>query len=298
MTASSGSDKSKGRDKTPIQVPGKEALRPPLPKRFYKLATISAATTSPSPLVGEGRRGGDRRTSTDLDAPPPDLRHEGGGVGARFQILLDSRPVKTPKKLALAVPAEALAAAIAAEWNAQGSHIDPDTMPLTRLANTAIDAVAAAMPEVAADIVQYCGSDLLCYRAEAPVPLVRAQAEHWDPVLAWAKSSLGTTFKIAKGLMPVVQPKAALDKIAAALKPYDAFSLSALHVMTTLTGSGLLALAHAKGHLTLEDTWAAAHVDDDFQTKHWGTDSEAEARRQRRFAEFQAASRFFSLGAR
>ena len=125
-------------------------------------------------------------------------------------------------------------------------HIDPAAMPLTRLANSAIDGVRGREAEVRADIARYAGSDLLCYRAFEPEGLVRRQAEMWDPVLGWARDALGARFAVAEGLMPVAQPDAAISAIAATLEGFDAFGLAALHVMTTLTGSALLALAHAR----------------------------------------------------
>lgn len=212
-----------------------------------------------------------------------------------FRVLLDGRAVKTPAKRLLTLPTEALAAGVAAEWEAQGERIDPATMPFTRFANTAIDSVADALDAVAADIAAYASSDLLCYRAEGPAELAAAQSERWDPILAWARQSLGAQFRLAIGVMPVAQSPDALARVAAALHPYDAFRLTALHVITTLTGSALLALAHARGRLSLDDAWLAAHVDENYQLAHWGDDFEAAERRKARRAEFEAASRF--LGA-
>jgi chaperone required for assembly of F1-ATPase len=148
---------------------------------------------------------------------------------------------------------------------------------------------------VRADIVKYAGSDVLCYRASEPEGLVRRQAEMWDPVLGWARDALGARFAVAQGLMPVAQPETATSAIAAALEGFDAFGLAALHVMTTLTGSALLALAQARGLLTAEQAWTAAHVDEDWQIGNWREDAEAAARRQRRWAEMQAAGRMLAL---
>lgn len=217
------------------------------------------------------------------------------GDGAFFQILLDGRAVKTPAKRALMLPTRALAEAIAGEWTAQDKLINPATMPLTRFANTAIDAVSETLDEVAADIVAYAGRDLLCYRAEAPSDLVCAQAAKWDPVIAWADKSLQARLRVVPGIMPVDQPSAALKAVAAALQPHDAFRLTALHVMTTLTGSALLGVAHARGVISADDAWAAAHVDEDYQIALWGEDYEASDRRHRRTTEFFAACRMLEL---
>ena len=203
--------------------------------------------------------------------------------------------MRTPAKALLALPTRALAEAVAGEWAAQQEQIDPATMPLTRLANSAIDGVRGREAQVRADIVRYAASDLLCYRASEPEGLVRRQAEMWDPVLGWAREALGAPLKVAQGLMPVAQPGAAISAIAATLEGFDAFGLAALHVMTTLTGAALLALAHARGRLTAEQAWMAAHVDEDWQVARWGEDAEAAQRRQRRWSEMQAASRMLAL---
>jgi len=247
-----------GEGDKPAKVPGKERLSAPLPKRFYTAVTVAPAA---------------------------------GG----YAILLDGKPVRTPRKLPLVVPTRPLAEAIAEEWAAQKERIDPASMPLSKLAITAIDGVAAHMADVAADIVKFAGSDLLCYRAEEPEALAVLQAAAWDPILRWAEAELGAHFTTAKGIMPVEQRPEALDRVAAAVAPFGAMALTALHVMTTLTGSAILALAHASGRLSLEEAWTAAHVDEDWQVSRWGIDVEAAARRARRWAEMQAASRFLKL---
>ena len=218
-----------------------------------------------------------------------------GEAEPAFRILLDGKPIRTPAKAELAVPTQALADAIAAEWAAQGDHIDAATMPLTRLANSAIDGVAPRLAQVRADIVAFAGNDLLCYRADGPEPLVQGQSAQWDPILGWSRKALGVRFEVATGLMPIPQPEQATAAVAASLDGLDAFRLAALHVMTTLMGSALLALAHARGLLTAEAAWAAAHVDEDFQISQWGEDAEAAARRGRRWAEMRAASRMLTL---
>ena len=162
-------------------------------------------------------------------------------------------------------------------------------MPLTRIANTAIEAVSDNMQAVAGDIVAFAGSDLLCYRAAGPEALVARQAKAWDPIIQWAATDLGARFILAEGVMPVEQPRAALDRVAEAIQPLNPFQLSGLHVVTTLTGSALLALAVLKERLTPDEAWAAAHVDEDYQIELWGADAEAEDRRAYRWQEMQAA---------
>lgn len=217
------------------------------------------------------------------------------GAPPTWRVLLDGKPVRTPARREMAVPARALAEALAAEWEAQGERIDPATMPLTRLVNSALDGVAGREAEVRADIARYAADDLLCYRAETPAGLVRRQRHTWDPILAWARSELDAHLVTGQGIVPVTQPQAAIAAIAGALAELDALALAAHHVMTTLTGSALLALAHARGDVTAEEAWAAAHVDEDWQIGQWGEDAEAKARRRRRWLEMQAASRLLRL---
>lgn len=229
------------------------AQRVVLPKRFY-----AAATSAP---------------------------RDGG-----FAVLLDSRPVRTPAKKLLVVPSERLAAALAEEWAAQKDTINPATMPLTRLVNSALDGVTGREAEVRAEIVKYAGGDMLFYRADGPASLVASQARHWDSVIAWAERFVGGRFVLAEGIMPVSQPATTLEKFAARIADLPALPLAGLHVITTLTGSALLALAHAEQHFDAAAVWAAAHVDEDHQIEKWGADEEAEARRANRWRDMQAAS--------
>jgi chaperone required for assembly of F1-ATPase len=148
---------------------------------------------------------------------------------------------------------------------------------------------------VIGDILSYAGSDLLCYRAEGPRGLIEAQAAHWDPVLAWAKSALGAPFVLAEGIVHVAQPRASLDRLREALEGHGPFCLAALHVMTGLTGSALLALAAALGRMTPEEAWKAAHVDEDWQIAQWGEDAEAASRRSARRRDYDAAARALAL---
>ncbi|MGO4717273.1 ATP12 family chaperone protein [Bradyrhizobium sp. 2TAF24] len=204
-------------------------------------------------------------------------------------VVLDGRTIRTPAKQPLVAPSQVIAAAIAAEWDAQQDVIDPSSMPLTRLANSVIDGVAPRAAEVADDIAKYFGTDALFYRADHPQALVARQAEHWDPVLFWAAEELGAHFILAEGIMHVRQPDAALAAARAAL-PQDAWRLGALHVVTTLTGSALLALALLRGRLDAEAVWTAAHVDEDWNIAQWGADEEVISRRAARQIDFRAAA--------
>ena len=215
----------------------------------------------------------------------------------RFVLTLDGRPARTPGRQPLAMPTRALAEALAQEWGAQVEDIDPATMPITRITYAAIDAVANEMAGVRADIVKYAGSDLLCYRAGNPQGLVDLQAKHWDPVLDWARQEMSARFILAEGVMFVAQPEPAIAAIQSEVESLtDPLQLAAVHVITTLTGSALLALAVRRGRLSPQEAWAAAHVDEDFQIRHWGEDGEARARRDRRWLDMQAAARIIREG--
>jgi chaperone required for assembly of F1-ATPase len=211
-----------------------------------------------------------------------------------FTVHLDGRRARTPGRAGLVIPSEALAESVAAEWDAQAEEINVATMPLTRLANTAIDGVAARMAEVRADIVAYAGSDLLCYRAEHPDGLVASQREAWDHVLGWSEARFGAALVTTQGIMPVAQSDEELAKLDRALAEEPVFPLTAMHIMTTLTGSALLALAVRHGYLDAPAAWAAAHVDEDWQITLWGEDAEATARREARWQEMSAASQIIT----
>jgi chaperone required for assembly of F1-ATPase len=210
-------------------------------------------------------------------------------VADGYAVRLDDKPICTPARRMLAAPTLALAEAIAADWQAQKDVIDPAKMPLTRLANAIIDGVVDAPQPVAAEIAKYLASDLLLYRAGAPPGLVERQAHHWDPILAWARQALGADFKLGEGVVHVAQPEAALAAARAAI-PLEPWRLGAVHAMTTLTGSALIALAMARGALSADAAWQAAHVDEDWNMAQWGRDEMAAARQEFRFAEFQAAA--------
>lgn len=216
-------------------------------------------------------------------------------AGEGFRILLDGRPVKTPGKRELWLPTPALAEAVAAEWRAQETHLDPATMPVTRIANSVIDAVTDRRGEVAEDAVKYAGSDLLCYRADGPDRLVARQCEGWDPLLDWIEETHGVRLLVAEGVMHVAQDGDALRALRAHVDALDPWTLAALHVSTTLTGSFVIALALIERRLTPDAAWDLAHLDETWNAELWGRDVEAEARLVHRRREFDAATRFAGL---
>lgn len=210
-------------------------------------------------------------------------------VADGFAVRLDGRAVHTPARRALIAPSQAVAEAISAEWEAQTKVIDPLAMPLTRLANSIVDGVADRAREVADDIVKYLGTDALFYRAEHPEALVARQGAQWDPLLFWAAEQFGAHFILAQGVVHVRQPEQALAAARAAL-PDDSWRLGALHAVTTLTGSALLALALLHGRLSADAAWSAAHLDEDWNAEQWGIDEEAADRRAARRRDFDAAA--------
>lgn len=209
---------------------------------------------------------------------------------AGFSVLLDGRPIKTPARAQVAVPARALAEALAEEWAAQGKEIDPATMPMTRLVNSALDGVARDPEPVREEFVRFSGSDLLCYRADSPQELVTRQTEAWDPILAWANEHFQIRLHIMQGLMPVEQPEESLAAMARVVGDVDPLSLAALHSMTTLLGSALLGLAVFKGRLSADEAWRAAHIDEDWNIELWGEDFEAQDRRAYRYEDMKVAA--------
>jgi chaperone required for assembly of F1-ATPase len=201
--------------------------------------------------------------------------------GSGHAVHLDGRPLRTPGKLVLVLPTPQMAEAIASEWSAQDATIDPMSMPLNRLVNSVRDQVEGREPEVRADI--------------GPAELVALQAAAWDPLLDWARESLGADLAVCSGLMPVDQTAASRAAIEAAVAKLDSFRLASAHVMTTLLGSVILMLATEAGRLTPDEAWKAAHIDEDWQISQWGEDAEAARRQKNRKTEFLAAVRLSRL---
>lgn len=228
-------------------------MRQPLPKRFYTQVSVAPV--------------------------------EGG-----YGVHLDGRPVRTPGRGPVAVKTEAAARLLADEFDAQATEINPVRMPVTRLVNTVIDGVSREPDAVAEDILRYASTDLLCYRADSPERLVELQAQAWDPILDWARNRLGARLFLAEGVMHVEQPREAIASIGVHLRlDSDPFRLGCLHVMTTLTGSALLALAVDAGEIDSETAWTLAHVDEDWTISQWGEDAEAAAARANRRRDMRAA---------
>ena len=238
-------------------VQGKRSARS-LPQRFYKVVSIA-------------------------------------GERPELAIHLDGRPIRTPLKRTFEVPSRDLAEAIALEWQAQENVIDPSTMPLTKLANTAIDRVNIDRARIIEEIVGFAGSDLVCYRADEPIALRERQAAAWDPVLAWVERELDAKFETTTGILFRDQSRDALNAMRAYLRERSSWEMTSIHNLTTLTGSALVSLMVAARALSGEAAWIAAHIDEDWQVEHWGADAEAQARRIARRREFDAALRFLAL---
>jgi len=212
-----------------------------------------------------------------------------------YSILLDDRVVKTPGKQGLILPTGAFAEAVANEWRAQDADINPDTMPISKLANTAIDRVKPRFGEVAREIANFAGTDLLCYRASEPADLVAKQVEKWDPYLVWAKGTLNAPLETTTGIMPIQQDQTTLATLAAEVFSHDYNELTALHEFTNGLGSIVLALAYLKGFAPFDDVWQASILDQTVQEEAWGIDYEAVEKKENLLADLTSACRFLSL---
>ncbi|TDH36147.1 ATPase [Pseudohoeflea suaedae] len=207
-----------------------------------------------------------------------------------FLILLDGRELKTPSRGLFHLPSRDLADAVAEEWDAQTTRIDPGAMPLTRILNTALDGVVHVKDEVRQEILAYGGTDLLCYRADSPEGLVAAQNKKWNPFLAWMEQTHGARFQLAEGVMHVEQSEETRSILAGLVAARDsAIVLAALHVATSLTGSLVMPLAILEGAAEPDEVWSATHVDEDWNISQWGEDAEATRRRNARRHEFDMA---------
>jgi chaperone required for assembly of F1-ATPase len=217
------------------------------------------------------------------------------GTSAPFSVTLDELPLRTPLKRPLDLPTQALAQAVAGEWEMQAEKIEPHTMPLTRLANTALDRVAPDLDRIIGEIVDFAGSDLVCYRAEKPQGLIERQARAWQPVLDWARQALGAEFQPTEGVVHIPQPDVSLRATQDYLARKSPWTLTAIHNATTLTGSALIAAMACDKAIPASEAWAAAHVDEDWQIEHWGWDEEARHRRNHRKREFDICLHFCEL---
>jgi chaperone required for assembly of F1-ATPase len=212
-----------------------------------------------------------------------------------WSVELDGRPIRTPARKLLVVPTEALAKAIASEWSAVGETVDPRAMPLTGLANAALDRVAPDKATFAASLAKYAEADLACYRADTPRKLVELQAEQWDALLSWARRRFDVDFVTTAGITHVQQPQATVDRLSHAVAALDHFRLAALSPLITTGGSLIAALAVLEGGFTPDQAWDAVSVDDRWQLEQWGSDAEAEAALENRRADFMAAAHFLEL---
>ncbi|UYY79121.1 ATP12 family chaperone protein [Sphingomonas sp. R1] len=210
-------------------------------------------------------------------------------------IELDGRPVRTPARALLTLPTPQLAEAVAEEWRSVGDELDPRAMPLTGLANAAIDQIAPNPAPFAADLARYGESDLLCYRAEMPEPLVERQAAQWDPLLDWARTRYDAHFETTAGIMHRPQPPATIARLQEVVAALDPFRLAALSPVVTISGSLVAALALLEGAADRDTVWRAAQLDEDWQAEQWGEDELATRARNVRRADFDAAVRFLSL---
>lgn len=212
-----------------------------------------------------------------------------------FTVLLDNRSIKTPAGALLVAPTRQLAEAIAAEWRGQGEKLNPETMPLTKALNTALDRISVDRNAIVADLAKYASADLLCYRAESPAELTRRQTSAWDPWLDWAAKSFGARLSVTTGVTHIPQPQDALERLHAAIAAHDDHRLVVLHTGITITGSSVLGLAFTAKAITAADAFAVAQVDETYQAELWGRDAEAEKARAQRLTDLTAAEAYLSL---
>lgn len=216
-------------------------------------------------------------------------------VKAGWQVLLDGRPVRTPAKAQLAMPTRALARAVAEEWDAQETEVDPNAMPLTRAVNAAVDKVVPQHHDVAAMLAAYGATDLLCYRATEPAALHDRQRAAWDPLLDWAAEHCGGRLHTGQGIVPIAQPEAATAALGAPLFEADAFRLTALHDLVTVSGSLVLALAVDAGRIDADEAHRLSRIDEDWQIEQWGDDDEALKASESKRAQLRVAELLLSL---
>lgn len=195
--------------------------------------------------------------------------------GDGLTVTLDGHTIRTPSKADLIVPTRALADAIAEEWSKQEGEIDPLTMPTTRAANAALDKVANNRDAVIEMLVEYGDTDLILYRAERPPELQKRQTEKWDDLVAWAQGQFGISLTATAGIMPIEQSADCLDAYRRYLQAFDAFQLTGVHDLITLSGSFVIGAAVAENHLSVSEAWLAARVDEQWQQEQWGEDEDA-----------------------
>ncbi|BAI72753.1 chaperone required for the assembly of the mitochondrial F1-ATPase [Azospirillum sp. B510] len=224
--------------------------------------------------------------------------YKAAGVGETeggFQVELDGRPVRSPAKAPLVLPSRPLAQGVADEWAAQGERIDAHSMPLMQLSSTAIDLIPAKRPDIVGAVSAYAGTDLLCYRAEHPQPLVERQARLWQPLLDWAALAYDAPLHVCIGLMPKPQPEEALAALRRVVERTDDWTLAALQTATGVCGSIIVALALLEGRLGAEEAFEVSQLDETYQIEQWGEDAEATKRRANVRAEIAACRRFVDL---
>ncbi|MGZ2412625.1 chaperone required for assembly of F1-ATPase [Sphingomonas sp. F9_3S_D5_B_2] len=218
---------------------------------------------------------------------------EHGGDG--WSVRLDGRPVRTPARASLSVPTEQLARGIADEWAGVEEKMEPGAMPLTGLANAAIDRVQPDRQAFASSLAGYGEADLTCYRAEAPRALAERQAEVWDPLLAWARRRYDVDFCTTAGIVHVPQPTATVNRLAHTVAALDPFQLAGLSPLVTIGGSLIAGLAVLEKAVSVAQAWEAVSVDERWQLDQWGADAEAEVALENRHRDFIAAAHFLEL---
>lgn len=216
-------------------------------------------------------------------------------VDGGYHITLDAKAIRTPGGETVLVQNRALAEALAAEWDAQKTHIEFSRMGINQLVNSAIDRGAVDRSGLMDELAAYGDTDLLCYRAEGPVALVARQTAAWDPLLDWAEARFGARLRVTNGIVAIEQDAAALAALRARIATADRFQLCALRAAVGICGSLIVGLAVADGHLDIERAWQVVNIDEDWQKEKWGEDAQATVNRAGAFAAFSQAGHMLQL---
>ena len=219
-------------------------------------------------------------------------------VDEEFGILLDDRPVITPGKKPLRVPSRALGEAVTAEWNAQLEWIVPSSMPLTLIANTALDRIAGRERMIVEEAVRYAENELVCYRAESGSALAEREEKRWQPVLDWLADRHGVKLIVTSGLVHVEQPSEALETLTVILSRMTVPELTALQCALAASGSLALALALLGSQIDGNELFELSQLEETWQIERWGEDEEAALRRTALRADALAVADYLELARR
>jgi len=189
-------------------------------------------------------------------------------------VTLDARPIPTPARNTLAFNSEALAWAVAAEWDNQTTDagIEPTFMPLMSLASTAIDQIAPHPEGTIATLMPYLKTDTACFRAPDDERVLRQrQDDALTPLLDWVMDKYGAELSISDNIVQRrAHDPAAEDLIRQALLEMDEFQLASLQCATANCKSLVLGLALVEQRVGPSEAHNACRLEEDFQMEQWG----------------------------